>query len=108
MRDVWEEHLICSKCNKKTDKIIINRENFNIRTWKCKQCRKYWPHPLDNKKFEEWKKVKNLTFKVKIREVGNSAVVSMPKEILNFKECLGKNAVWKFNNSDELILKFTP
>lgn len=107
MGDIWEESLVCTKCNKKTEKLVLNRDNFDIRVWKCKDCKKTWPHPLDDKKFSEWKDIKDQEFKVKIREVGNSAVVSIPSEISSFKELkMGEDAVWKFKSGDELVLKF--
>ncbi|MBI4919327.1 hypothetical protein HY837_05310 [archaeon] len=107
MRDIWEENLLCTSCNSKTEKIVLSKDNFNIRTWKCKSCKKSWPHPLDYKKFEGWKEIKDQRFNVKIREVGNSAVVSLPREILSFKEIkMGEEAAWKFRNSEELILEF--
>ncbi|PIN82002.1 hypothetical protein COV11_00200 [Candidatus Woesearchaeota archaeon CG10_big_fil_rev_8_21_14_0_10_30_7] len=106
MRDIWEEHLHCSTCNKKAEQIILSKDNFKLRSWKCKQCRKTWNHPLDQVKLSEWQNIKDQEFIVKIREVGNSAVISLPKEILNFKNALNKDVVWKFKNSDELVLKF--
>jgi len=65
---------------------MTNREGFQIRAWRCKDCQKVWPHPLDQQEYENFKQLQNKEFKVKLRLVGNSYTVSIPREIIDFEE----------------------
>lgn len=86
MKDIFENTIVCEECDKKTEKIIANKEGFQIRAWRCNDCQKVWPHPLDIQKYEEFQKLRNREFQVKLRLVGNSYTISIPKEIINFEE----------------------
>ena len=103
--DIFENILICNKCNKKTRKDYIIKQGFKIRIWKCPKCSKVWYHPVDSNKYLEWNKVKNSKFDVKLRTVGNSWVVSIPKEIARFSDFnIGERAVWAVNGYKKLVL----
>ncbi|HLC72093.1 MAG TPA: hypothetical protein VJH37_00760 [Candidatus Nanoarchaeia archaeon] len=86
MKDIFETTMICEDCSQKTDKVITNKEGFQIRAWSCKDCQKLWPHPLDQQEYESFKLLQNKEFKVKLRLVGNSYTVSIPREIIDFEE----------------------
>lgn len=86
MKDIFENTIVCEECDSKTEKIITNKEGFQIRAWRCNDCQKIWPHPLDMQKYEEFQKLRNREFQVKLRLVGNSYTISIPREIIDFEE----------------------
>ena len=86
MKDLFETIIICKKCNKKTEKVTVNKDGFHLRGWKCPSCGEIWIHPADLKEYEDFKKIKDKEFEVKLRMVGNSYTVSIPREIVEFGE----------------------
>jgi hypothetical protein len=86
MNDIYETTILCNECNKPTDRIVIVKEGLKMRGWECKQCKKHWPHPHDLEAYKEFQELKRRQFQVKLRQVGNSWAVSIPKEIIRFKE----------------------
>ena len=90
MGDIYNTIILCEGCNRKTTKGIVIKEGFKIRTWMCDKCGKKWHHPLDLQEFNNFEKLKHKEFKVKLRFVGNSYAVSIPKEIIDFQEELSK------------------
>lgn len=86
MADIFETTMVCDSCNKKTSKIRVLKDGFALRAWECKNCNKRFFHPLDKQEYEEFVKLKNKVFKVKLRLVGNSYAVSIPREIIDFEE----------------------
>ena len=105
-KDVWSAIVFCDTCKSKTNKGKIKKQGFAIRFWKCSSCGKQWFHPIDSNKFLQWKKLKKLQFRVKLRQVGNSYIVSIPKEIVKFEElALGKEIQWTFKDAETLLLK---
>lgn len=86
MKELSDAIVICKKCNKKTNKGILHKEGFELRCWKCPECGETWVHPGDMKDYEEFQKMKHKEFQVKLRMVGNSYTVSIPREIVEFGE----------------------
>lgn len=84
MKDLSDTIIICKKCNKKTEKGIVNKEGFQLRCWKCPECGEIWAHPGDLKEYENFQKMKQKEFQVKLRMVGNSYTVSIPREIIEY------------------------
>ena len=62
----------------------IERNGFSLRGIKCDRCGSRIIHPKDELEYENFIKLKNKTFRVKMRIVGNSYAVSIPKEIVDF------------------------
>ena len=90
MADISTATIMCEKCNLKTDKGYIAKEGFQIRTWNCPKCKSVWEHPADLQEFENFEKIKQKEFSVKLRLVGNSYAISIPKEIIEFHETMEK------------------
>lgn len=86
MKDVFETTILCEKCNKKAQKGQIIKEGFRIRIWQCPVCKQIWYHPLDLNEYEQFKKLRKRQFQVKLRMVGNSWAVSIPREIIEFQQ----------------------
>ncbi len=85
MKDIYENDILCRKCNTKTVKGHIVRDGFKIRTWECQKCGKIWHHPLDANEYLKFNKLKQKNFKVKLRKVGNSFTATIPNEIIEFE-----------------------
>lgn len=86
MSDVFDNIMICSSCKKKTVKEETETDGFIIRVWRCPSCNQAWPHPGDMQEYEKFKHLKTKDFSVKLRMVGNSYTISIPKEIIMFHE----------------------
>lgn len=84
MEDIFENIVICKTCGKKMRKILVVKGGFKLRAVECPQCRKRIYHPHDLEEFKHFSDLKNKAFKVKLRIVGNSYAVSIPKEIVEF------------------------
>lgn len=87
MTDMFESTtIVCDGCNKKTEKAVVPKNGFTLRAWTCTGCKKTWVHPADEKEYEDFRKLKEKEFKVKLRMVGNSYTISIPREIIEFEE----------------------
>jgi len=86
MKDIFNTTILCEECDKKTKKGMEIRLGHNLRFWQCPSCDKKWYHPLDLQAIENFQKIKQKQYKVKLRLVGNSYAVSIPREIITFQE----------------------
>ncbi len=86
MRDVYDTIVNCDECTKPTEKCESIKDGFMIRCWRCNNCRKQWLHPGDLEEYKRFIELKRKDFEVKLRQVGNSWSVSIPKEIIRFEE----------------------
>lgn len=67
------------------EKIKVFRNGFSIRTLECKKCGKHIYHPADIEEYKKFQQLKERPFSVKLRMVGHSYVVSIPKEIIELE-----------------------
>jgi len=86
MKDIFDANILCDKCNIKTDKKVILRDGFRLRYFECPKCKQKWYHPADQKEYDAFKNLKQRQFDVKLRMVGNSFSVTIPREIIDFEE----------------------
>ncbi len=86
MEDIFDNVILCSKCDKRMTPKLLSRNGFNLRTVKCDNCGKSIVHPEDKKEYEEFVKLKQKEYNVKMRMVGNSYAVSIPREIVDFMQ----------------------
>jgi hypothetical protein len=84
MADIFNETILCNKCNKKMQNVIVNKSGFQLRAVQCNNCKKQIIHPADINSLESFKNLKGKTYNVKLRVIGNSHAISIPKEIVNF------------------------
>ncbi len=84
MADIFDNTILCKKCGTKMKPVTIERNGFSLRALRCDKCGSRIIHPKDQTEFDNFQKLKNKTFKVKMRLVGNSYAVSIPKEIVDF------------------------
>jgi len=84
MADIFQNTILCNKCNVKMKPIKIEKNGFLLRALQCDKCKEKILHPKDEQEYQNFMILKNKTFKVKMRIVGNSYAVSIPKEIVEF------------------------
>jgi hypothetical protein len=63
---------------------LVNKNGFNLRAIKCEKCCETLVHPVDKREYDEFMRLKQKEFNVKMRMVGNSYAVSIPREIVDF------------------------
>jgi phage FluMu protein Com len=84
MRDIFDNTILCRKCNKTMKPFLVSKNGFNLRTIKCVKCGDVIVHPADQSEYENFIRLKEKDFNVKMRMVGNSYAVSIPREIVDF------------------------
>ena len=65
-------------------KAEITKNGFILRAVICQRCNEKIIHPADEQEYNRFINLKNKEFRVKMRIVGNSYTVSIPKEIVSF------------------------
>jgi|GEM_PF-585172 len=86
MTDIFDAKILCPECRKEMRQKIVNKNGFELRAVQCPECREIIIHPADLNMQDEFNNLKGKTFTVKLRMVGNSHAVSIPKEIVDFIE----------------------
>lgn len=105
--DIFDANMMCNTCEEQTQKRTLRREGFILRCWTCSSCKKQWIHPLDLQEYKEFQELKKKRFEVKLREVGNSWIVSIPRDIIRFQEITTKRLVClSMNEPDKIIITF--
>ncbi len=82
--DIFDNTILCKDCKKEMEPSKIEKSGFILRIVKCPKCNSIIVHPNDEVEYRNFIKLKNKTFRVKMRIVGNSYAVSIPKEIVHF------------------------
>ena len=65
-------------------KAKLVKNGFVFRIVVCPKCNDKIIHPVDEQEYNKFINLKNKEFRVKMRLVGNSYAVSIPKEIVLF------------------------
>ncbi len=84
MADIFDNTILCRKCNSKMQKAQIVKNGFLLRAMVCSKCSERLIHPVDEQEYSKFADLRNKEFHVKMRLVGNSYAVSIPKEIVSF------------------------
>lgn len=84
MTDIFDNTILCKKCDTKMKQGKVVKNGFLLRAVVCPKCSAKILHPADEQEYEKFINLKNKEFKVKMRLVGNSYAVSIPKEIVSF------------------------
>lgn len=92
MTDIFDAKILCKNCNVKMEQSFVERDGAELRAIKCNECGDVILHPADLNCLEHFKSLKGKTFNVKLRVVGNSHAISIPKEIINFMNEMHKTA----------------
>ena len=83
-QDIFDQKILCKDCNKRMEKTEFSKNGFVLRAVECFGCDQKIVHPLDEQEYHRFLELKSKEFKVKMRLVGNSYTVSIPKEIVLF------------------------
>jgi hypothetical protein len=84
MTDIFDTKIVCQKCNREMKKCVLEKQGADVRAVRCEKCKSEIIHPADLNCLERYKDLKGKTFNVKLRMVGNSHAISIPKEIVDF------------------------
>jgi len=96
---MFDEIVVCSGCGKKMQRIDIIKNGFRLRALQCDKCEKRIYHPADIEEYKRFSQLKQRPFAVKLRMVGNSYTVSIPREIVDFmNEQEGMHQLIKMQN----------
>ena len=84
MKDIFEATILCKNCKEEMKPIVLTRGSSQLRAVECDKCKEKIVHPSDLDAFRQFNNLKGKTYSVKLRMVGNSHTISIPKEIVNF------------------------
>ncbi|MGB9707983.1 MAG: hypothetical protein ACPLXC_01485 [Candidatus Pacearchaeota archaeon] len=103
MTDIFDEIVTCNKCGKKMNKVVIDKDGFRMRALECKKCGKYVYHPADVEEYKKFQELKQKPFNVKLRMVGNSYTVSIPKEIIQLEQEMHKEMARQMERMNKIV-----
>jgi len=83
MTDVFDARIVCKNCNTQMKPKILEKEGLQLRAVECPKCGDKIVHPADLACLNKFNGLKDKTFEVKLRMVGNSHAISIPKEIVD-------------------------
>ncbi len=108
--DIFDNTILCKNCRKEMKPVKLEKNGFLLRALACERCGSRILHPNDEAEYDKFIKLKNKTFRVKMRIVGNSYAVSIPKEIVKFikeqEKIMDDMVKLCFNNGRRLSLMF--
>ena len=84
MTDIFDNTIFCKECDSEMKQTKIAKNGFLLRAIICEDCKEKIIHPLDEHNYNKFINLKNKEFNMKMRLVGNSYAVSIPKEIVSF------------------------
>ena len=86
MTDIFDATIMCKNCNREMKQTVVHKEGCELRAVQCPLCGDKIIHPADLNSLRDFDNLKGKTFSVKLRVVGNSHAISIPKEILDFMQ----------------------
>ena len=84
MTDIFDTTILCKKCGEEMEQTSFIKQGYELRAVECPKCHDKIIHPADVGAFQQYNELKGKTFHVKLRMVGNSHAISIPKEIVDF------------------------
>jgi len=84
MTDIFDTKIVCRNCNIEMKPGIVHKEGIEVRAVICPNCNDKIIHPEDLNALKHFDSLRDKTFIVKLRVVGNSHAISIPKEIVDF------------------------
>lgn len=82
--DIFDNKILCKKCDVEMSPMELIKNGFILRAVNCNNCNTRIIHPKDEQEYINFTNLKKKQFNVKMRIVGNSYAVSIPREIVNF------------------------
>ncbi|MGV8142730.1 MAG: hypothetical protein ACP5NS_03790 [Candidatus Pacearchaeota archaeon] len=109
--DIFNETISCKDCQTVMKHVLVNTQGFELRAIQCPSCNKQIVHPADMNGLQNFKNLKDKTYNVKLRVVGNSHAISIPKEIVEFmrhqEKMMDDMVKLCFEDMHSLNLRFT-
>ncbi len=84
MTDIFDTRIACKQCQCEMEHTVVSKEGFELRAVQCPRCKDRVLHPTDLQTVRDFNEIRGKTFMVKLRMVGNSHAISIPKEIVDF------------------------
>ena len=84
MTDIFDTTIMCKKCGEEMEQTLVTKSGYQLRAVQCSKCKDTIIHPADTNNFQNYNNIKDKKFHVKLRMVGNSHAISIPKEIIEF------------------------
>lgn len=84
MKDIFDAKILCKGCNVEMKLTELEKSGIKIRAVQCPKCKDKIFHPTDLNKLKRYNDLRGKTYNVKLRMVGNSHAISIPKEIVDF------------------------
>lgn len=84
MTDIFDAKIMCKNCNREMQAGTVKKAGAELRAMICQKCGDKIIHPADLNCLNKFNDLKGKTFSVKMRMVGNSHAISIPKEIFDF------------------------
>lgn len=114
MTDIFDTKIVCKDCGVEMKQKIVNKSGMELRAVECPKCGDKIIHPADLNCLNKFKGLKGKKFNVKLRMVGNSHAISIPKEIVDFIDSqnrqmqreMGDMVGLRFEDFGKLVLKF--
>ena len=86
MSDLFDHPVLCTQCNQLMHRENTLQEGFPLRLWECSPCSTRVFHPGDLQDYQAYQRLHQQQFQVKLRRVGNSFCVSIPKELIDYHQ----------------------
>ena len=83
MTDIFDAKILCKKCGIEMKQKILEKDGLQLRAVQCDRCKDRIIHPADLNCLNHFNDIKDKKFDVKLRMVGNSHAISIPKEIVD-------------------------
>jgi hypothetical protein len=84
MKDIFDAKIVCERCDLQMKPAVVAHRGFEVRVVQCPKCNEAIVHPADAERVKHYDHLKNKQYTVKLRVVGNSHAISIPKELLEF------------------------
>ncbi len=77
---------LCKTCKVPMKRETTTKEGFIMRIFRCPSCHSQYLHPIDLEKYEQYHQLRDKQFNMKLRMIGNSFCISIPREIIRFNQ----------------------
>ena len=96
--------IVCKTCKSPMEKGIATKEGFRLRAYRCPKCKSQYLHPSDLDKYKQYHDLKEKQFNMKLRMIGNSFCISIPREIIRFNH-VEENSIVSLSMTDPEHIK---
>ena len=85
MEDILDNiDVVCKTCKTPMQRGHTVKNGFKLRSFVCLKCKSHYLHPVDFDRYTQYNQLKEKQFNMKVRMIGNSFCISVPREIIRF------------------------